>query len=639
MIGSLQMYVRQGKYTLRTVAADPRAQKLARIAAYFLGGFVLSAASLNHIPQPLGLAFVCVCGGLQAIPAAVGGCVGYLLFWGSAGYPGLLWMAGGLVAALVTGQRRALPPAPLLMPAVAGFIVSATGVISQLWLHDTTPVFLYLLTVVTGGLSTWVLNRVKTEKSPVSEWIVGAMFVLALAQITYIPYLNPGYIAAGFLAVNGAFPAAALAGAALDLSGVAPVSMTAVLCCCYFVRFLPRYPKWAGAAAPAVTAVLIMRAVGVFDPAILPGLCIGGICGILLPSRTGSVRRRGEVGVAQVRLEMAAGVLEQTKQLLLEAGETAIDETALVIKAAERSCAGCSYRDRCPDRARLPSMPGDILHAPLQNTQELPVVCRKSGRVLSSLQESQEQLRGIRADRERRQEYRGAVIQQYRFLSEYLQSLSDHLGRRMETVKQAYCPYVRIFGNRPREDTGDRCFQFPGVGCRHYVLLCDGMGTGMGAVQAGHTAGQLLQRMLTAGFPAKYALRSLNSLCALREQAGIVTVDLAELQLDTGRVVLYKWGAPASFLITKSGADPIGQATPPPGLSATDTEEAVFYLSARRGETVILVSDGLAQEDVLRRCRAMAGESPGNLASALLSGDPEKQQDDATVIVIRLDSA
>ena len=177
---------------------------------------------------------------------------------------------------------------------------------------------------------------------------------------------------------------------------------------------------------------------------------------------------------------------------------------------------------------------------------------------------------------------------------------------------------------------------FPGVGCRYYVLLCDGMGTGLGAAQEGETAGELLRQMLTAGFPAEYALRSLNSLLALRGRAGAVTVDLAEILLTTGAVALYKWGAAPSWVLRREGAEKIGTAGPPPGISVGEIRETVDRLSLRRGETLILSSDGLDADGVLQT-GALAPESPpGELAAYILERGSGKGGDDATCAVVRL---
>jgi hypothetical protein len=268
--------------------------------------------------------------------------------------------------------------------------------------------------------------------------------------------------------------------------------------------------------------------------------------------------------------------------------------------------------------------------------EDLPFSCRKRGRVLLELRRSQDQYRAIRADRDRQQEYRHAVIQQYRFLCDYLRDLSDQLPKRGKPVGQHYRPEVAVCSAGLEAANGDRCLWFAGTQCRYYILLCDGMGTGIGAEAEGKTAAGLLKRLLTAGYPADYALRSLNSLCALRSRAGAVTVDLLELDLETGKGFLYKWGAAPSYLISGSVAEKIGTAGPPPGLSVTDCRETVYRLSLRRGETLLLVSDGVGEEEVLRRCVAMAGASSGELARILLTCSQLGGEDDATVVTVAL---
>ncbi len=636
MMIALQSYVHQGRRKIREMMHDPRIHIYLQAVAHFFAGFVLSAASLFHKAQPLPVGLICACSGWSAVLVAAGSSLGYLLFWGTAGQQGIIWLVVALAVALLLPDQRPTNQTPLLLPALAGLIVSATGVAFQTWLADTTSVGVYLVRVGLAGASAWLFERILRGRDPVLDWIASGVCVLALAQIAPIPYLSFGVIAAGALAVVGAFPAAALAGLALDLSGITPVSMTAVLCGGYLVRFLPRCPLWIRACAPSAVYLAVMAASGTLDAIPLPGLLLGGILGVFLPAPQRVPNRRGETGVAQVRLEMVSGVLSQTEQVLLEVPEIPVDEDALVVRAAEQACAGCPCRRNCKDSRRIAQLPSAILHKPLLTGEELPIICRKSGRFLAQLHRSQEQLRSIRADRERQKEYRAAVVQQYRFLSEYLQDLSDGLTRRTQCVNTCYEPQVQIYGNRPAPDNGDRYFMFAGVGGKYYVILCDGMGTGMGAVQEGKHAGSLLRRLLTAGFPAEYALQSLNSICALRNRAGAVAVDLLEMGLDTGKGVLYKWGAAPSYLISAFGAEKIGTAGPPPGLSVTDSRETAYRLSLRKGELLLMVSDGVGEEEALYCCREMADASPGELARSLLKRGQLSGEDDATVITVSL---
>ena len=43
-----------------------------------------------------------------------------------------------------------------------------------------------------------------------------------------------------------------------------------------------------------------------------------------------------------------------------------------------------------------------------------------------------------------------------------------------------------------------------------------------------------------------------------------VAITLAELELDSGTVTLYKWGAAPSYLVTRLGVDKVGKNSPPP---------------------------------------------------------------------------
>lgn len=634
---SIQTCVRRGQHILRRWAVDPRAHILVRGGGYFAAGFALSAASLGQTLLPLALSLVCACSGWSAVLAALGGAAGYRVFWGGGGQT-LMWLGAGLCVALLLGNRRISRDTPLLLPVVAGLVTASGGVVFQVLGQEHSSVPLYLIRVGLAVAAAWLFARVRKGRDPVLEWLASGLGILALVQIAPVPWFSLGFFAAGMLAVTGAFPAAAIGGLALDLSRVTPVPMTAVLVLAYLLRLLPRRLGWAGRAAPGILYLGVMWLCGLWDLLPVPALLLGGIAGGFLPAPGKIAHRRGETGAAQVRLELAAGVLAQTQQLLIEAPEVPVDEDALVTKAAERACSGCPNRRNCKDNRRIGLLPGLLLHKPLLQPEELPIVCRKSGRFLAELHRSQEQLRSIRADRERQREYRAAVIQQYQFLSEFLQDLSDRLSRRGEAVA-LYSAQVAVYGNRPEEENGDRCLRFPGTEGKYYVLLCDGMGTGLGAVQEGRSAGTMLRRLLASGYPAEYALRSINSLCALRERAGAVTMDLAEIWLDSGKVCLYKWGAVPSYLVTGLGAEKVGTAGPPPGLSVTDYQECTERVSLRRGQLLVMVSDGVAESEALRCCVANAGKTAGEVALALLGAGQTEGQDDATVVTVSLEPA
>jgi len=627
MMASVETYLRQGQRQLRRWLRDPRFRLGLKILALWAGGFFLSAAALRDSPQPLAMGLVCTFPGWQGAVIALGSIVGYPVFWGKAGLQGLVWSVGALGLGSLFRKETDSFRQGTLRCAMAAFWVSAVGLGFQLFLADDTPITIYLLRIALGAAGCALFPHVVQHRDAIGQWVVGGVGVLALAGVTPLPYLGLGYAAAACLAVSGAFPAAALAGLGLDLARVTPVPMGAVLCIAYFARLIPIRSKLVRYGAPGAACLLVMAVCGIWDFTTLPGLVLGGAMGLLLPAKPELQHRRGETGLAQVRLEVTAGILAQTQQLLLEVPERPIDEEALLNKAIDRSCGTCSARGACLDRQRLTV---GMLHDPTL------FQCRKPGRIRSELQRSQEQLKAMKADRQRQSQYRWAVIQQYQFLADYLRGLADQLPRRGERILARFRIEVSARSMARERANGDACMAFTGAGCKYYVLLCDGMGTGLGAAEEARSTSELLRKMLTAGMPAEYAFRSVNSILALRGQAGAVTLDLAEIRLDSGRVTLYKWGAAPSWVLRKSGAEKTGTATPPPGISVTEGRESVVKLSLRRGEVLILLSDGVKAGEVLRRERMAPDTPPGELAERILALGAASGEDDATAVVIRL---
>ena len=634
MMVTIETYARRWRSVMKQLVVDQRVRTLAKTVAHFGCGFVLSAASLSQHCQPFAMGLLCAVTGWQALVLAAGAGIGYLLFWGAAGYQGLLWLALTLPVALILGRRQIVHESVLLMSAVAALILSASGLFFQLFCRDTTRVSVYLLRIAIGAVSARLFYLVRDRRDPVADWLAEGVAVLALAQIVPFPGFSLGYVAAGLLTAGGALPAAALAGLALDLSQVTPTPMTGILCLAYLCRMIPWGKRWIPYAAPATVYIVVMNLGGYTDLFPALGLALGGAGAVFLPPKPELHHRRGETGTAQVRLELMAGVLAQTQQILVEAPGIPVDEEAVLARAQERACGGCPCRKTC--RERLTSLPQQLLHRPLMDTASLPLSCKKPGRLILELRRGQEQLRAIKADRDRQAEYRAALVQQYQFLSLFMQQLADQLPRRGESLRRQYHAEIAVESSSREMANGDRCIWFAGTQCRYYVLLCDGMGTGLGAAQEGQSAASLLRQMLSAGFPAEHALRSINSLLALRGRAAAVTIDLVELRLDSGRAALYKWGAAPSLLICDGSAEKIGTAGPPPGLSVTDGRETVERLSLRRGEVLVLLSDGVDGE-VVQRETSLHGQRPlERLAAEILELGAKGADDDATVAVIRL---
>lgn len=626
MIASMETYLRRGRRTCQRLLLNPKIRTGGVVLLCGGSGFLLSAASLGNYPQPLAMGLILAMSGWHAAAMSLGAMLGYWVFWGIAGLQGLVWSAsGGLLALLLA--RHIPEEQPLIFPAISAFLTALTGLLFQLVLRDTVPVPVYFLRIVLAAGAGLLFPVALGRRTAVTDWLVGGVAVLALAQASPVPYLGLGYLAAGALAVGSAFPAAVLGGLGLDLAQVTRIPMTAVLCLAGVIRMIPFERKWMRCLAPGAAGLVVMAICGIRDYTPLPGLILGGGLGMLMPPSQETARRRGETGLAQVRLELGAEVLGATQQLFLETAPPPVDASAVLQKVRQRACGSCSARNSCPQQSSL-----DI--SLLQNP--LDAQCRKSGRLIPELRRGQEQLKLLKADSARQSEYRAAMVQQYQFLGDFLRRLADDLPRRGQRPRAWFRAEAAARSRSKELANGDRCLAFPGPECRYYVLLCDGMGTGLGAAQEGQSAISLLRQMLTAGFPAAHALRTLNSILALRGSAGAVTVDLAELYLDTGHATLYKWGAAPSWLLRRGSAEKIGTATPPPGLSVTESRETVEKLSLRRGEALVLLSDGVDGEGISRRSDLTPDMPPGELAAKILEYGRGKQMDDATAAVIRL---
>ena len=626
MMTSLSICVRRGRRDFRQWLGRSRVQAAGAVAGSFVSGLILSAGALAGQAMPLGVGLVMGLGGVRSLAAALGSAAGFHLFWAEAGLQGMVWAGLALILSVILSRKQVGLP---LLAALGAFLVSAAGLGFQVWMGDATSIPIYLLRVALGAGSAALFRLVREDRLSWAKWAAQAVVVLSLAP------LGMGFAAAGILASAGAFPAAVMAGLALDFAGVSRTPMTAVLCICAAVGLIPRAPRWMKFALPGPIFLLVMGLCGANEPVTALTFSIGALAGAAMPVREEVIPRSDDVGAVRTRLEQMAGGLDQMRQMLLEIQMPPIDESALIARVRERACGGCPSRKTC--RQRLDPMPTSLLHMPLFENAALPIPCKKPGRLVLELRRAQEQLRSLRADRDRQGEYRQAVEDQFLYLSNFLQQTADSLPLRPGAAR--FRPEAAACSAGKEAANGDRCLWFSGTQDRYYLLLCDGMGTGMGAAQEGKAAGNLLRDMLSAGFPPSYALRSLNSLLVLRGRAGAVTVDLAEIELDTGRASIYKWGAAPSYIIREGRAEKIGTASPPPGLSMTEGRETVERLSLRRGEVLVLLSDGVDGEAALAGAEQLEAMSPGELAAWALESGCRGAEDDATAAVIRLTPA
>ena len=601
-------YFLRSRRRMTLLMEEPGVELGCKAILYGGGGLLLSAVPVRGGPSPVGAALAAVSPGLWVLAAALGVGAGYWLFWGPG--PGLAWTA---VAAASSLGLRKLRGRPLGKGICFGLLAGMTG------LFFTGQPGLCLLWSLLGAGTAALFSVLEETGHPLALWMTFGLGIRAFGAAGLGPMAS---MAAGALGAAAPLPAAALAGMGLEAGGLP--GMTAGLCLGWMVRSLPMKDLWRRSLGPGLGSAVCMLLAGAWNGGAWAGVTLGGFLGAMLPwSWLLPPGTRGVSG-AQVRLEQAAGALGLMQQRLLEMGLPRVREPSPVEQVKSLACDVCPQTQGCRVRD---NMDENLFVDPLSFS------CPGRAQVLGAAARVRDRQRLVDAQRKRREEYRMAVAQQYGMLSRYLQRLADSLPLRLTMGQIRYRVSVSVRSREKLRTDGDRCAAFPGVGPRFYILLCDGMGTGLPAAAEAGKALKLLQGMLTAGLPPGSALKSLNSHLLLTGGAGAVTADLCEIRLDTGYASLYKWGAAPSLLLGSKTVRVIGTPGLPPGMEIGASGERIARLSLQKGETLVLASDGVTFDDPPVPQSAI--EPTGPLAERLLR-TYASGEDDATLAVIRL---
>lgn len=614
MTASMEQLLQRKTRKLSAFLSGPRVRYFLHQSLMGMGGFLLSAAHVAGKPLPLSAVSIGILPPGYRSAAALGAVLGYGAFFGLHGALPAVWASGMLLLSAHPGLSR-----DAVIPWLSGGWVALSGLIfSILGLEEgNLPIFALQIATAVGGslLFTYCRGRKRT-------WLpLACIAVYALTCIHRAPALLAVAMAVSTLSVSNCL----LWAAAVEAVSPGPIPLTLVVGLSALARQIPMGRTLRRIAAPALGALSAMLIAGRFDPWLGVCFAFGGIPGVLIPKSAGQ-RPPKSTGAAQVKLETMARLLTKLQQSLLDMPEPYIDEPALVDKLRTNACGGCSAREVCNREDEISEA---LLHG------DLSFRCRKTGRVLRELQTTQEQMGILRRNHSRQSEFRAALIQQYGYLSCLMETLSDSLSGQEAEPKPNFRIRICVRSHKKEQANGDRCMAFAGMGCRFYILLCDGMGTGMGASEEATGVAGLLRSMLQSGMPPQYALGLINSQLALRELAGAVSVDLAEINLESGTASIYKWGAAPSWLLRRGRPEQVGSPSPPPGLSLDGTGQTVSRLNISRGEMLILLSDGVnLSEEALQSAFACPPE-PDKIAERLLEFLPA-DSDDATAAAIRL---
>ncbi len=207
--------------------------------------------------------------------------------------------------------------------------------------------------------------------------------------------------------------------------------------------------------------------------------------------------------------------------------------------------------------------------------------------------------------------------------------------------------YTLDVGSAQHSASGDICgdtVKIMNDGRGHSLLIIsDGMGTGARAALDGAMGAGLLSKLINAGFGFDSSLKIINSALLVKSNdESLATLDIANIDLFTGKCELLKAGAPASYIIKDGVLNKCELSSMPAGiLRGIEFAKRTAVLSP--GDRAVLLSDGITDlgeaflKDVLSSLGDRASQECADLiVKKALELSDERRIDDMSVIVAQL---
>lgn len=626
--------------------------------------FCQAAGSVFRIgrngPSPLGTAM------LAAATAAVPSVMAFgrgpaipLVFWaGLAGVLGLVFTMG--ITDVTTGRflvRSGESPVPAIVVVAAALCgLDGLTLLGQLPLRDVAAGVLVMVSAYAGGPPLGTAAAAMLGVSLLLTLFGADQFVVDLPAEglgALLAYKGMAYVVAGLLA-----------GTFRDLRKVGVGIAFCLGLVTYGMVFLPTLTDlWAFAYSAGVATLLFWA---------LPARWVGGVPASLMgpapvagaPDRPLSdpdspdflhrVQSMSRVFKEVSRtFEQVAAVEAPVEPEPPKAFEPAID----------RVCHTCSLHDQCWKRefARSYQLFSDLWtqieeEGPLTGPpfpEALERHCIYPDRVASTLNYLQDLHRS--RDRWERRLAEGRTV-----VSDYLRNVARMLDRFVDDtgagVKRPEAqPVFRVASGvarlpkRGSHVSGDS-FLGEALGADRYLLaLSDGMGVGRDASVESKQCVRLLHEILRAGFATEVAVKTVNSALLLHApDESFATVDLALLDLGTGRAEFVKVGAAPSFVKRGSDVTVVKMASVPVGIiNQVDVEPEFRVLHP--GDIIVMITDGIwdvsalehdKERWILQHLAREISSDPEEIAESLLARAVELMPnagDDMTVLVARID--
>ncbi|MBE6817112.1 MAG: hypothetical protein E7520_05345 [Ruminococcaceae bacterium] len=176
------------------------------------------------------------------------------------------------------------------------------------------------------------------------------------------------------------------------------------------------------------------------------------------------------------------------------------------------------------------------------------------------------------------------------------------------------------------------------------LIISDGMGKGSRAALDGAMGAELIAKLLSAGFGFDSALKVVNSALLVKSNdETLATLDVANIDLYTGKCEIFKAGAPASYIVKNKNVTKCELTSMPAGiLRGIEFAKRTAVLGCDDG--VVLMSDGITDlgsawvENTLLELDGLGmQETADAVLTRALSACEGRKLDDMSIICARLE--
>ncbi len=176
---------------------------------------------------------------------------------------------------------------------------------------------------------------------------------------------------------------------------------------------------------------------------------------------------------------------------------------------------------------------------------------------------------------------------------------------------------------------GDECISFED-NKKMYLLLSDGMGTGVFAAKESKTVVAMAKSLLKAQIDVFKVIEMINLAMNLKSSGEVgASIDILSVDKYTGKAVLTKAGASESAILHSKGMQRLYKDSLPLGI-LKDTKPAQYEIDLKENDIVVLVSDGAKIENNLK---SMYDFSCEKIADNIMK---TSSKDDKTVAVLKM---